>query len=81
VAVNTLGYDFFGDSTYHLEFRFPHAADSLELEFASDLFEGKGNGDESWGLDHLRVTVSSEPAPSRPGPRRRGLESERKEGE
>jgi hypothetical protein len=77
-AVNTLGYNFFGDSTYHLEFRFPHAADSLDLEFASDLFEGKGTGDESWGLGNLRVSVGSEPAPGRPGPRRRGADSQRK---
>ena len=42
--MRTLGYTFFGDSIYHLSFTFPHAADALTLDFASDLFEGKGPG-------------------------------------
>jgi hypothetical protein len=29
----------------------------LGLEFASDLFEGKGTDDESWGLDNVRVSI------------------------
>jgi hypothetical protein len=58
VAVRTLGYRFFGDSTYHLEYAFPHTAATLTLEFAGDLFEGKGTGDESWGLDDVRVSVN-----------------------
>jgi hypothetical protein len=58
-AVKSLGYGFFGDSVYHLRFRFPHTADSLTLEFASDLFEGKGTEDEAWGLDNVRVEVTS----------------------
>jgi hypothetical protein len=58
VATNSLGYDFFGDSVYHFTFTFPHAGDGLVLEFASDLFEGKGTGDESWGLDDVRVSVN-----------------------
>jgi hypothetical protein len=56
-AGGTLGYTFFGDSTYHLEFTVPHAADALTLEFAGDLFEGKGTDDESWGLDDVQVSV------------------------
>jgi hypothetical protein len=71
-AVKALGYGFFGDSTYHLTFRFPHTADSLALEFASDLFEGKGTGDESWGLDDVRVSVD---AGESPGPAGRGRSS------
>jgi SAM-dependent methyltransferase len=67
VAVNTLGHRFFGDSTYHLEFTFPHTEDKLALEFASDLFEGEGTEDESWGLDDIKVTV--EPR-SHPKPRK-----------
>jgi hypothetical protein len=59
VAVQKLGYRFFGDSTYHLEFSFPHAAGTLTLEFAGDLFEGKGTADESWGLDDVRVSVGA----------------------
>jgi hypothetical protein len=69
-SVNDYGYDFFGDSTYRLSFRFPHAGDSLTLEFASDLFEGKGAGDESWGLDDVVVRVAEEPL-ARPPTRKR----------
>lgn len=54
----TLGYDFFGDSAYHLSFTFPHTGPNLALEFASDLFEGKGLADESWGLDNVTVRVA-----------------------
>lgn len=56
-AANTMGYRFFGDSTYHLSFRFAHTGETLVLDFASSLFEGKGTGDESWGLDNVRVTA------------------------
>ena len=58
IAVRKLGYTFFGDSTYRFAFAFPHKADTLTLEFAGDLFEGKGTGDESWGLDDLKVIVT-----------------------
>jgi hypothetical protein len=54
-----MGYGFFGDSTYHLMYEIEHSADSLVLEFASDLFEGKGTDDESWGLDNVKVTVGT----------------------
>jgi hypothetical protein len=60
VAVNTLGYTFFGDSTYHLTFTFPHVGDTLALNFSSSLFEGKGIEDESWGLDHVRVSTNAD---------------------
>jgi hypothetical protein len=68
-TAKTMGYGFFGDSIYQLSFTFPHKADSLTLEFASDLFEGKGTQDESWGLDNVKVSVSTgkerEPAAGR----------------
>jgi hypothetical protein len=57
-AAGTLGYDFFGDSIYQLKFTFSHTADTLALDFASDLFEGKGTADESWGLDDVKITVT-----------------------
>ena len=57
-AVNRLGYSFFGDSIYQLRFTFPHDAATLVLEFSSDMYEGKGTDDESWGLDTVRVSVS-----------------------
>jgi hypothetical protein len=68
----TLGCNFFGDSVYRLSFTFPHAADTMELEFASDLFEGKGTGDESWGLDDVSVSVRmrTSPGPGADTPKR-----------
>jgi hypothetical protein len=55
--VNTLGYKFFGDATYHLTFTFAHTGSTMKLTFSSSLFEGKGTDDESWGLDNVRVTT------------------------
>jgi len=63
VAVNRLGYTFFGDSTYHFAFTVPHAADSLILEFASSMFEAKGTADESWELDNVTVGIDHQTAP------------------
>jgi hypothetical protein len=67
-AVQALGYKFFGDSTYKLSFTFPHAAESLVLEFSSDLYEGKGAEDESWGLDDVTVSVEDEGGPAQAPP-------------
>jgi cellulase (glycosyl hydrolase family 5) len=65
-STGTLGYgDFFKDSTYRLEFRFPHTARAVRLDFKSSLFEGKGTADESWGLGS--VTVETSPGVSSPG--------------
>lgn len=59
-ARRTLGYTFFGDSVYHLSFTFPHSGSTLGLAFASDLFEGKGLDDESWGLDNVTVRLGGD---------------------
>jgi len=56
-TVNTLGYTFYGDSTYRLTFHFAHTGETLALNFSSTLVEGKGLNDESWGLDNVRVSV------------------------
>jgi hypothetical protein len=56
-TVNSLGYAFFGDCIYRLTFTFQHTETTLELDFSSSLFEGKGTRDESWGLDNVRVTA------------------------
>ena len=69
VASRTLGYQFFGDSTYRLSFTFPHEGDGLTLVFASDLFEGKGIGDESWGLDTVIVKAIDAPLENAGSPR------------
>ena len=58
MSTNTFGFrPYFGDSVYHLEFVFKHADSQLVLEFGSDLFEGKGVADESWGLDNVKVSI------------------------
>lgn len=54
-STDTLGYDFFGDAIYHFEFDFPHDKPHLELDFTSNLFEGKGTNDESWGIDNVVI--------------------------
>lgn len=59
-TVNTLGYAFYGDSTYHLSFSFAHSGDTLMLNFSSSLFEGKGVVDETWGLDNVRVSTDAD---------------------
>jgi len=54
---NSLGYKFFGDSTYRFQFEINHTAKELLLDFGSSLFEGKGTDDESWGLDNVCVAL------------------------
>jgi hypothetical protein len=54
-AVNMLGYRFFGDAIYHLSYTFDHTGPSVQFDFSSSLFEGKGTDDETWGLDNVRV--------------------------
>jgi hypothetical protein len=56
-VVNSLGYKFYGDSIYHLSLTFAHTGETLAVNFSSSLFEGKGTGDESWGLDNVRVST------------------------
>jgi hypothetical protein len=59
-ATNMLGYDdFFRDSTYRLQYSFPHAATNVAILFSSSLFEGKGITDEAWGLDNVRVSTTN----------------------
>jgi len=58
-STNTLGYKFFGDTTYHFEFTFAHFEPTFALHFSSSLFEGKGSADESWGLDNVRVSSTA----------------------
>lgn len=65
---NTLGYrfgrsinNFFQgyplDSVYRLDFSFLHTDNSLQLNFSASLTEGIG--DESWGLDNVKVSVET----------------------
>lgn len=64
---NTLGYDFFGNAIYKFQFAFPHDQEKLKLEFTSDLFEGKGTDDESWGIDNVKIeTIEGSSQSERP---------------
>jgi hypothetical protein len=69
ISGGTLGYTFFGDSIYHFAFTFPHDAKTLALDFSSDLFEGKGTEDESWGLDNVTVRLDAPTADQEAGSR------------
>jgi len=56
LSKGTLGYDrFFDDAIYRLKYVFPHATNSVRINFSSSLFEGKGTSDEAWGLDNVMV--------------------------
>jgi hypothetical protein len=63
VSRNSLGYGFwFGDSSYHMTFTFPHNSSSISIVFSSSMNEGKSEPvhstrDESWGLDNVRLTA------------------------
>jgi hypothetical protein len=50
------------DSVYELSFAFAHTGGSLELNFGASGLQGIG--DESWGLDNVRVQVSAVPVPA-----------------
>ncbi|MGA2916458.1 MAG: PEP-CTERM sorting domain-containing protein [Sedimentisphaerales bacterium] len=59
--INTLGYEFYGDSVYSLSFTFAHTNSSLALNFAG--FGLQDMGDESWGIDNITVAVNSASVP------------------
>ena len=54
--INTLGYEFYGDSVYRLSFTFNHTSDLLKFDFAG--FGLQDVGDESWGLDNVTVSTA-----------------------
>ncbi len=54
--INTLGYDFYGDSVYHLSFTFNHVNSLLALKFSGLGLQNVC--DESWGLDNMSVAVA-----------------------
>ena len=56
LEINTLGYEFYGDSVYSLSFTFKHPDSSLALNFAG--FGLQDISDESWGLDNMTVAVA-----------------------
>jgi hypothetical protein len=53
--INTLGYEFYGDSVYRLSFTFNHVDNLLKLNFAGIGLQDVS--DESWGLDNVTVAV------------------------
>ena len=56
--VDTLGFrDFFGTGdVYRITRTFPHAGDSLKLDFSGDGLQSLD--DESWGLENVRVSLA-----------------------
>jgi hypothetical protein len=53
--VDTLGYQYIGDSVYHLSFTFQHTGHSVAFNFAGSGLEALGN--ETWGLDNVSVSA------------------------
>lgn len=55
-ANDSLGYGFFGDNVYDLTYTFTHTASTLIIQFSA--LGLQEIGDESWGIDNLRVDVT-----------------------
>ena len=54
--IDSLGYQEYHDSIYHLEFTTTHAASSIAYEFSG--IDLQYLPDESWGLDNVTVSIS-----------------------
>jgi RHS repeat-associated protein len=52
---NTLGYNYGGDSTYHLSFTFDHSNSDVIFSWFGGTNEGLDN--ESWGIDNVKITA------------------------
>ena len=63
VAVNSLGYDSPGDSTYHFELPFMHPGTPIVLHFTARGLS-LPSGTAAWGLDNVVVRIVSESDPS-----------------
>ena len=62
-----MGYTFYGDATYHLEYTFSHTGASLQAAFTGVNLQGIS--DESWGLDNVLVQLSKQTVdPNEPTP-------------
>jgi len=55
--IDTLGYQYIGDSVYRLTFTFQHTGRSIAFNFAGSGLEPAGN--ESWGLDNVQVDAGT----------------------
>lgn len=69
LSVNTLGYFFNGnpqDAVYRFSFTFADTSPNLVFTFNDGLNEGVGN--ESYGLDNVRVTTNAVPNAAAPEP-------------
>jgi len=54
-AIGTLGYTFYGDAIYHLEYTFPYSNSNLIINFAARNLQGIT--DESWGIDNVIIST------------------------
>ena len=52
------------DRAYHLDFRFPHSADSVTFRFTASLNNDGTPLDGNWWLDNADVAIVPEPAPA-----------------
>jgi len=59
--INTLGYEFYGDSVYRMSFTFNHVDNLLKLNFAGIGLQDVS--DESWGLDNISVAANGAAIP------------------
>jgi len=59
---NTLGYTFYGDAVYNLNFNVAYTGNSVTLEFMASNLQTYSIEDESWGLDNVSVAVIPEPS-------------------
>ena len=55
--IDTLGYNFYGNSVYALSFTFSHSTSSLVVNFSASGLQGLS--DESWGIDNVAVRAIS----------------------
>lgn len=60
--VDELGYDNYGNATYHMNFTIPHTASSIAIQFTGSNLEAVSN--ESWGLDNVQIATANDPAPN-----------------
>ncbi|MFN7285077.1 MAG: LamG-like jellyroll fold domain-containing protein, partial [Dolichospermum sp.] len=59
VENNTLGYTYYGDSVYRISSTFQAPSSNLIINFAGSGLQDIG--DESWGLDNVKVTTFTTP--------------------
>lgn len=60
---NSLGYSYYGDSVYQITSSWGFGQTTAPLEFVFFASGLQGIGDESWGIDNVRIELTGTPAP------------------